>query len=251
MVPNTGSVVALVNNGASGSGSSALVDDNVRQLLGELVDAKFTRMQESINALTRHVAVNGGIGERNTKRNAGGGQQSPYTRMAKLEFTKFSGEDVKGWIFRCEQFFILDQVTEAEKGYANWETYKQVVLARFGTVTDDPMFELKNLKYETTAREYEDAFDDLLIRIKIREDHAISLFMGGLPVEIAMGVRILKPRKLDDAYCLTNLQETTLNAVKKKNRKQVRIDDDDDVVVGFLAWIQGSCEEGKAFGKRL
>ncbi|GKA48190.1 hypothetical protein Tco_0741148 [Tanacetum coccineum] len=38
----------------------------------------------------------------------------------------------------------------------------------------------------------------------------------------------------------------TRSQIKKKH---LRIDDDD--VVGFLAWIQGSCEEGKAFGKRL
>ncbi|GJX28487.1 retrovirus-related pol polyprotein from transposon 17.6 [Tanacetum coccineum] len=56
------------------------------------------------------------------------------------------------------------------------------------------------------------------LRIIISEDHAISLFIGGLPVEIAMAVRMFKPRKLADAYCLTNLQEATINAVKKKGR---------------------------------
>nr|GEX80711.1 gypsy/Ty3 retroelement polyprotein [Tanacetum cinerariifolium] len=55
-------------------------------------------------------------------------------------------------------------------------------------------------------------------RVEISKFHAISLFMGGLPTEIEMGVRMFKPRTLTDAYCLTNLQEATLNAVKKKNR---------------------------------
>ncbi|GJY18603.1 putative mitochondrial protein [Tanacetum coccineum] len=80
------------------------------------------------------------------------------------------------------------------------------------------MSELKNLKYETTAREYEDAFDNLLSRVKINKDHAVSLFMRGLPTEIEMGVGMFKPKTLADAYCLTNLQEATLNAVKKKGR---------------------------------
>ncbi|GJV91315.1 putative mitochondrial protein [Tanacetum coccineum] len=83
---------------------------------------------------------------------------------------------------------------------------------------EDPISELKNLKYETTAREYEDAFDSLLSRVEISEDHAVSLFMGGLPTEIEMGVRMFKPKTLADAYCLTNLQEATLNGVKKKDR---------------------------------
>ena len=96
--------------------------------------------------------------------------------------------------------------------------YKQAVLARFGNVYDDPLSELKNLKYETSAREYEDAFDKFLSRVEISEIHALSLFMGGLPDEIAMGVRMFKPQTLAYAYCLTNLQEATLEAVKKKNR---------------------------------
>nr|GEY68712.1 reverse transcriptase [Tanacetum cinerariifolium] len=78
------------------------------------------------------------------------------------------------------------------------------------------MSELKNLKYETTAREYEDEFDSLLSRVEINEDHVVSLFMRGLPTEIEIGVRMFKPKTLADAYCLTNLQEATLNAVKKK-----------------------------------
>nr|GEZ74814.1 hypothetical protein [Tanacetum cinerariifolium] len=170
MAPNTRSLVTPVNNGASGFGNNAVVDDNVRKLLSKLVDVRFNRMQESIDALTRVVAASRVMWERNVERS----------------------------------------VTEAEK---------QAVLARFGTVFDDPMSELKNLKYETTTRAYRDAFDDLLSRIEISEDHAISLFMRGLSVEIALGVRMFKSRKLADVYCLTNLQEATLNAVKKKNKE--------------------------------
>ncbi|GJV94168.1 retrotransposon protein [Tanacetum coccineum] len=183
---------------SGGSGGAPVVDENVRKSIHDVVDARFTRMQESIEALTRLMAERG-IMDRPAERNAGNGQQSPYTRLAKLEFPKFSGDDVKG-------------------GFVTWEDYKQAILARSSTVTDDPIFELKNLMYETTTRAYEDAFDDLLSRIEISEDHAISLFIGGLPVEIAMAVRMFKPRKLADAYCLTNLQETTINAVKKKDK---------------------------------
>ncbi|GJR75761.1 hypothetical protein Tco_0088126 [Tanacetum coccineum] len=95
--------------------------------------------------------------------------------MAKIEFPKFSGEDVKGWVFR------------------------------FGNVYEDPLSDLKILKYETTAREYEDEFDSLLSRVEVSEEHIVSLFMGGLPTKIEMGVRMFKPKTLADAYCLTNL----------------------------------------------
>nr|GEZ58188.1 reverse transcriptase [Tanacetum cinerariifolium] len=35
-------------------------------------------------------------------------------RMTKSEFPKFSGEDVKGWLFRCNQFFKIDGCLEDE-----------------------------------------------------------------------------------------------------------------------------------------
>ncbi|GKB54834.1 hypothetical protein Tco_0905587 [Tanacetum coccineum] len=78
------------------------------------------------------------------------GPQLKHSRMAKIEFAKFSGDDVKGWVFRCEQFFLFEQTSEMDK-------------ARFGNVYDKPMSELNILEYETTVREYEDAFDSLLV----------------------------------------------------------------------------------------
>nr|GEV24398.1 hypothetical protein [Tanacetum cinerariifolium] len=195
----------LINKGAGGSGDDPVIDDNVRQMLSELVDVRFNRMQDSIDALTRMMAANEFMEERNIERNARNGQQLPYARLAKLEFPKFSSDDVKGSVFRRELFFILDQVTEAKN------TYKQAVLARFGTVTDDPISELKNLKYETTAKAYEDAFDDLLSRIEIGEDHAISLFM--VLLEVILNVVKKKSKML---YGGSNSSNTRFNALVNK-----------------------------------
>ncbi|GJZ75755.1 hypothetical protein Tco_0640220 [Tanacetum coccineum] len=36
--------------------------------------------------------------------------------------------------------------------------YKDAIIQRFGTEFDDPMSELKNVKYETNAKAYQDAF---------------------------------------------------------------------------------------------
>ena len=40
-----------------------------------------------------------------------------------------------------------------------WNVYKNAIIQRFGTLFDDPMAELKNAKYETNAKAYQDAFD--------------------------------------------------------------------------------------------
>ncbi|GKC01717.1 hypothetical protein Tco_0987853, partial [Tanacetum coccineum] len=38
-----------------------------------------------------------------------------YGRMTKIEFPKFSREDEKGWLFRCNQFFKIDGVDDRDK----------------------------------------------------------------------------------------------------------------------------------------
>nr|GEV67106.1 reverse transcriptase [Tanacetum cinerariifolium] len=99
-------------------------------------------------------------------------------------------------------------------------TRRYAIIQRFGTVFDDPMIELKNVKYDNNAKEYQDKFDDLLNRVKKSIEHSVSLYLGGLTTELELGVRMFKPQTLADAYGLTNLQEATLNPVKKKNKMQ-------------------------------
>ncbi|GJW36708.1 retrotransposable element Tf2 [Tanacetum coccineum] len=103
-----------------------------------------------------------------------------------------------------------------------WHVYRDAIIQRFGTIFDDPMAELKNVKYDSNAKEYHDKFDDLLSMVEISVEHSVSLYLAGVPTELEMGVRMFKPQNLADAYCLTNLQEATLNDVKKKNKMQFR-----------------------------
>ncbi|GJW85141.1 putative mitochondrial protein [Tanacetum coccineum] len=138
--------------------------------------------------------------------------QTRFSRMTKVEFPKFSRVDVRGWIFR--QFIKVHGET------VTWHVYRDVIIQRFGTVFDDPMAELKNVKYDSNAKEYQDKFDDLLSKVEIRVEHSVILYLGRLPTEFDMGVRMFKPQTLADAYCLTNLQEATLNVVKKNNKVQ-------------------------------
>ncbi|GJY80037.1 hypothetical protein Tco_0492788 [Tanacetum coccineum] len=88
---------------------------------------------------------------------------------------------------------------------------------RFGSVFHDPIAALKNTKYDKSAKDYQDTFEFFLSRMEVSEEHAISLYLGGLPTELEMAVKMFKPKTLSDAYCLTTLQEATLEAVKKKS----------------------------------
>lgn len=146
------------------NGSPLVFDDETRrfiaeqiaQLVGGAMQDVNTRMGEMATQITALGLQNSQMG------NSNGGGQMQHSRVAKIDFPKFSGDDVRGWVFRCEQLFMMDQVAEIDKvnlvsihlydkallwhtqfmklhnGFVEWGVYKQVVLARFGNVYDDP-----------------------------------------------------------------------------------------------------------------
>ncbi|XP_071704201.1 uncharacterized protein [Rutidosis leptorrhynchoides] len=175
-------------------------------------------------------------GGEGTGRNA-----SHYTRSTKLEFPKFNGDDVRGWLYKSQQFFSVDRIEEDEKvrissihlqdkalnwhqNYVrihgediDWTTYAEAIQKRFGSVIDDPLSELKNLKQTGTVQSYYGEFERLINKLEVNEKYAISLFLGGLQKEIELAVRMFKPKTLEDALCLAKLQEDTIVAVKKRS----------------------------------
>ncbi|KAG8386329.1 hypothetical protein BUALT_Bualt03G0137600 [Buddleja alternifolia] len=90
-----------------------------------------------------------------------------------MEFPKFCGEVLRGWMYRREQFFKVDDIpseakvklaalhlegkalqwhqifmqTHLTRELPNWEEYARALSDRFGVfLYDDPMVELMNLK---------------------------------------------------------------------------------------------------------
>nr|GEX36020.1 TMV resistance protein N [Tanacetum cinerariifolium] len=52
-----------------------------------------------------------------------------YGRMSKIEFPKFHGGDVKGWVYRCKQFFKTDGIEEERKiELASMHMYDQALV---------------------------------------------------------------------------------------------------------------------------
>nr|GEY24423.1 putative mitochondrial protein [Tanacetum cinerariifolium] len=103
----------------------------------------------------------------------------------------------------------------------SWDVYKSGILQRFRTMYYDPISEIRKVKYQTNAKDYQDAFDKLLSRVDISKEHVVSFYLGRLPIEIKMGVRMFRPKTLADAYSLTNYEEATLKAVKKKSKTTI------------------------------
>lgn len=146
----------------------------------ENIQALVTGLSSQVVQLTSQLASrensfsHGGI-----QNNSQGGNSLhfSFSRFSKVEFPKFSGDDVLGWVYKCELFFEIDNTNEGANvkiasihldgnplawhqsymrsrppgNWPTWSTYKQAISSRFGqTPFDDPT----RLKQTSTVEQY-------------------------------------------------------------------------------------------------
>ncbi|GJS53570.1 putative mitochondrial protein [Tanacetum coccineum] len=147
---------------------------------------------------------------------------TPYGKLIKIEFPKFSGGDVKDWVYRCKQFFKVDGVANGRKYVKKypdntpWEHFEVEVVKRFGVLYDDPIVELKNLKQTGSVQTYQEAFEALLNRVDLPELVDVSMFMGGLKPEVGTLMRMFQATTLSESYGLARMQEATNTILKPR-----------------------------------
>ncbi|KAJ0920389.1 putative nucleotidyltransferase, Ribonuclease H [Helianthus annuus] len=155
-------------------------------------------------------------------------------RLTKIEFPKFNGDDVEGWLYKCDHFFSIDETPERYKvRYAavhmegralqwhqgfmkssgkqmadvTWDEYSRSAAARFAeTLIEDAMGALKALVQTGELDEYCDEFDLLLNKVTLQDEYTISLFIEGLKPEIKCHVKMFKPKTLRETYSLARMQ---------------------------------------------
>ena len=213
------------------------LSDSARDLTLRELREEFLALQVQQNEIMARFMATGGGGV--AHQGGGGGfqarpQQYFATRQSKVGFPIFSGEDLTGWILRCDHFFAVDLTPEDAKvrlaiinlegralqWFHNWAKYQEVPTAtpwplflqalegRFGDhLLGDPMSELLALKQTGSFAEYHDRFELLLGRVSISEAYAISHFVNGLRPYVQKTVRLFMPQTLVHAYALARLQD--------------------------------------------
>nr|GEV36650.1 hypothetical protein [Tanacetum cinerariifolium] len=165
---------------------------------------------------------------------------TPYRKLIRIEFPKFSGDDVKDWVYRCKQFFKVDRVPDGRKiqlasmhmfdaaivwyqqyvqkypHNTSWEHFEAEVVKRFGVLYDDPILELKNLKQTGLVQTYQEAFEALLNKMNLPELVAVSMFMRGLKPEVGTLMRMFQATTLSETYGLARMQEATNTILKPR-----------------------------------
>lgn len=167
--------------------------------------------------------------------NSGNQRNTDYaTRQPKIEFPRFNGDYLTGWMYRCQQFFKVDSTPawlkvklaavnlegRALQWHVNWirymggnelviwEEYVAALEIRFGTQGHkDPIYELLKIKQTGTVSAYHDLFEFLLDRVTVSEDYAVSFFINGLKPIIQQQVKMFFPKTVSQAYDLAQLFE--------------------------------------------
>nr|GEV99432.1 retrotransposon-related protein [Tanacetum cinerariifolium] len=163
---------------------------------------------------------------------------TPFGKLIRNEFLKFSGDDVKDWVYRCKQFFKVDGVPDGRKiqlasihmfdvalvwyqqyvkKYPDntlWEHFEVEVVKRFGVLYDDPIVKLKNLKQTGPVQHYQGVFEALFNKVDLPEPIVVSMFIGGLKLEVGTPMRMFQANTLSEAYQLARMQEATNTIIK-------------------------------------
>ncbi|GKF21207.1 reverse transcriptase [Tanacetum coccineum] len=156
------------------------LQDSVNELRNAILEIKerLTEFMVSQNAISNELnRMKNGEGTSNnggSQNHSGNGNQNHrngdrgFGRMSKTEFSRFNGDDVKGW---------------------------HIVL-------DDPLIELKKLKQDGTVKDYQEKFKELLNMVELDKKHAISLFLEGLKNEISLQIRMFTLESLTTLIAL-------------------------------------------------
>lgn len=157
------------------------------------------------------------------------------TRLAKVDFPRFNGDNVKEWLFKVEEFFGIDntptdlkvrlasihfdQIAAAwhqalaqseQDAYviADWEQYKVLLKERFEDVLDDPIADLKKLQETVGIGDYHAKFELIRTRVQMSESYLVSAYLAGLNNDTQMHVRMFQPKSVRECWLLGRLYET-------------------------------------------
>ncbi|KAH9768883.1 hypothetical protein KPL71_011779 [Citrus sinensis] len=236
--------------------------ERIETELGEMQD-KMQRMELGVNDKLAHIeetlsklaksfhtskdapSINNNIAtSRPNREDKDGRRQQFQSRVAKLEFPHYAGNDPTEWFNRVDQFFEYQGSTEDQnvvlpsfhlEGEANqwwqwlrksyqeegrdvtWEIFMEELWARFGPTDCEDFDEaLSRVKQTGTLRDYQKEFERLGNRVQGWTQKAlVGTFMGGLKPEISEEIRLFRPRTLKEAISLARMRDEQLQRQKR------------------------------------
>ncbi|KAL9435272.1 hypothetical protein AB3S75_021528 [Citrus x aurantiifolia] len=196
------------------------------------VNDKLHRLEETINRMSEALFSNKEGSSHNVNNHAShsykeevdGSRMIFSSKMAKLEFPRYAGDDPTEWFSKVFQFFEYQGTMEAQKvalasfhleGEANqwWQWLHKAYKEEGRTVTwrdfeEDFDEALSRVRQVGTLRDYQREFERLGNRVHGWTQKAlVGTFMGGLNPKISDSIRMFKPKTLKEAISLARMQE--------------------------------------------
>ncbi|KAH9704452.1 hypothetical protein KPL70_011464 [Citrus sinensis] len=234
------------------AGLGSLQDGLQRMEIG--MSSKLQHLEKTLNKLTETIMASKGASSHSTRDQIDssrpnrekneGGRQNLSSRIPKLEFPRYSGDDPTEWFNRVTQFFEYQDTTDDQKvslasfhleGEANqwwqwlrqayreeervvtWKIFTKELWARFGpTECEDFDEALSRVRQTGSLRDYQREFERLGNRVHGWTQKAlVGTFMGGLKPEISEEIRMFKPRTLKETISLARMKDDQLSRQKK------------------------------------
>ena len=211
---------------------------------------RLRQVEENLNRLSDVLLANLEnpiLGSITNREDNGGGRLVVSSKIAKLEFPRFSGDDPSEWFNRVNQFFEFQNTPEAQKvslasyhleGEANqwwqwirrtfqeegrvlsWMNFEDKLWARFGPSECEDFDEaLSRISQVGSLRDYQREFEHLGNRVQGWTQRAlVGTFMGGLRSDISDGIRMFKPQTLKEAISLARMKDDQLAIQRRFGR---------------------------------
>ncbi|CAH2051270.1 unnamed protein product [Thlaspi arvense] len=158
------------------------------------------------------------------------------SRLTKVGFPMFNGSKLREWIYRCDQFFGLDNTPmeqrvplasmhledEALEWHHNliaerygilpsWSDYVVEISSRFSGIINDPLSELVSLKQGNDPIEvYLKKFESARTRVTLTAAHALSIFLTNMQPHLSLHVRQFTVTTIAEAARIAKLHEAAL-----------------------------------------
>ncbi|XP_026396109.1 uncharacterized protein LOC113290739 [Papaver somniferum] len=163
-----------------------------------------------------------------------------HHKIPKLDFSRFDGDNPRGWIQKSERYFHLNNIEEhlkvniiaiylegkAEKWFLNFQvnrtriTWSYLCLhlcARFeNPIEENFVGSFNKLVQSSTVDDYYEDFESLKALIlnmnpSLTETYFVMSFLSGLKEEIGKYISMSQPTTLSEAFSLARLQEQKVN----------------------------------------
>ncbi|KAH9686516.1 hypothetical protein KPL70_014380 [Citrus sinensis] len=208
------------------------------------INDKLHHLEEVISKLADSISASKGVSSHHEhaassqpRREESGRERQQFpSRLAKLEFPRYSGDDPTEWFNRVTQFFDYQETTDDQRvvlasfhleGEANqwwqwlrrayqedgqlvtWKAFVEELWARFGpTECEDFDEALSRVKQTSSLRDYQKEFERLGNRVHGWTQRAlVGTFMGGLKPEISEEIRMFRPKTLKEAISLARMKD--------------------------------------------